>query len=336
MCTKPRIVAQNVIYDVTTKCLPELNVFGNNAFREFFLSELRKTLQKYSYSLLGWSIVNNHFNLVLLSSHFSISTFMHRLDTVLAKHYNRINKREGVVLKSRFSSVIVQGNKLKELIRHVHLNPVRSGECSLERLNTYKWSGHSEILGNKPDFLIDKDLLLSHFSGPDEIKVYEVFIKSYQKNTCNSKFISLLREAHKGRQSFSNALSWIIGDSSFIQHVLKKDRLRKLRLAQHADGSMTLQLLRKKVEECMQLSDKDLFFQGRLDTKCRARQLFTYIGKVVFNFSGKSMADYLNVSNSAVSRMIWKGKSLKNREILISKICPSIIRAEPQETVPVL
>ncbi|MDG5815801.1 transposase [Chitinispirillales bacterium ANBcel5] len=336
MCTKPRVIAQDVIYEVTTRCLPELRVFGDETFRDFFLQELRKNLQKYSYSLFSWSIVDNHYHLVLLSSHFSISTFMHRLNTVLAKNYNRINKREGVVLKTRFSSVIVQENNLKELIRHIHLNPVRSGECSLERLNTYKWSGHGDILGNKSEPLINKDKVLSYFSEPNKTEAYESFITSTQNTTGSNQFIKLLREANNGKQSFSNALPWIIGDSQFIQSVLKKDRLRKLRLARHANGNMSLELLRKSIENCMQLSDEELFFKGRLNSRSQARQFFAHIGKMFFDFSCKSIADYLNVSSSSVSKLVWKANGNDKKDAIVSKLCNIEVRAGPIETAIVI
>jgi hypothetical protein len=49
----------------------------------------------------------------------------------------------------RFKSIATQDqNYIQELVRYVHLNPLRAGICkTLDELNAYPWSGHAALGG---------------------------------------------------------------------------------------------------------------------------------------------------------------------------------------------
>lgn len=69
--------------------------------------------------------------------------------TGYALSYNRQHKRVGYLYQGRYKSVVCEEEPyLRELVRYIHLNPVRAGLVkTIEELDKYRWSGHSVIMG---------------------------------------------------------------------------------------------------------------------------------------------------------------------------------------------
>jgi hypothetical protein len=63
-------------------------------------------------------------------------------------YFNKKHKRSGHLFQNRYKSSAIDSERyLLELIRYIHLNPIRSGIVpSLEKLAAYRWTGHFEIM----------------------------------------------------------------------------------------------------------------------------------------------------------------------------------------------
>ena len=81
---------------------------------------------------------------------------MRRLMTGYAVTFNKRHRRTGHLFQNRYKSVICEEDPyLLELIRYIHLNPLRAGLVNdLKELDKYAWSGHSAILGRRKNPLI--------------------------------------------------------------------------------------------------------------------------------------------------------------------------------------
>ena len=74
---------------------------------------------------------------------------MRKLMTGYAVNFNLRYKRVGHLFQNRYKSVICQEEPyLLELVRYIHLNPIRAGLVSgLENLASYPWSGYRVLMG---------------------------------------------------------------------------------------------------------------------------------------------------------------------------------------------
>ena len=81
---------------------------------------------------------------------------MRRLMTGYAVTFNKRHKRNGHLFQNRYKSVICEEDPyLLELIRYIHLNPLRAKLVNdLKDLDKYPWAGHSAILGRRKNSLI--------------------------------------------------------------------------------------------------------------------------------------------------------------------------------------
>ena len=69
---------------------------------------------------------------------------MRRLLTGYVVSFNRRHKRHGQLFQNRYKSIICQEDiYLKELVRYIHLNPLRAKVVSdISDFNKYDYSGH--------------------------------------------------------------------------------------------------------------------------------------------------------------------------------------------------
>jgi len=85
-----------------------------------------------------------------------LSKVMRRLMTGYAVTFNKRHKRSGHLFQNRYKSVACEEDPyLLELIRYIHLNPLRAGMVKdLKELDKYPWTDHSAILGRRQNALI--------------------------------------------------------------------------------------------------------------------------------------------------------------------------------------
>lgn len=76
---------------------------------------------------------------------------MRRLLTGYAVTFNKRHRRAGHVFQNRYKSIVCEEETyLLELIRYIHLNPLRANIVpNLESLNRYQWCGHAVLMGTR-------------------------------------------------------------------------------------------------------------------------------------------------------------------------------------------
>jgi len=74
---------------------------------------------------------------------------MQRWLTGYAVAFNRRHRRYGRLFQNRYKSILCrQDTYLLELVRYIHLNPIRAGIVSdLKTLNKHPFSGHHALMG---------------------------------------------------------------------------------------------------------------------------------------------------------------------------------------------
>jgi REP element-mobilizing transposase RayT len=100
---------------------------------------------------LAWAIMTNHAHLLLRPQRTKLALFMRRLLTGYAVSFNLRHHRSGHLFQNRYKSIVCEEEPyLLELVRYIHLNPVRAGLVEgMHELDRYEWSGHSVLIGSK-------------------------------------------------------------------------------------------------------------------------------------------------------------------------------------------
>lgn len=320
MSTKPRIVAPDVIYHVFSKGVQDLEMFKKEELKVFFLEQLARTLKKYDFTCLAFSISLNEYHLALQSDQQSISLAMQQFNSIIAKKVNKVLGREGTVFFRRFSSVIVEDDLLKGLIRTINLKKVDLGEISLNELDHYKFCSHSVIMGNCTSDIIDTDNIMK-LMGLSSKEKYLEFLK--EENSFDG-FSKMLKDIDRGKTGFQKPQLWVIGKEEFVKKMIEIDRCRRARIARHICENVCMENVEDQVSRLLLLEKDDLYRAGQCNVRSTARELFVSICKSWYEFSGAETARFLRVTEAAVSRMLTRFSNVENRKYLIEKVLEEI------------
>jgi len=128
-------------------------IFNDDKDRENFIERLSILLPKTKTQCYAWSFMTNHAHFLFRSGTSGIPTLMQRLLTGYAVSYNRRHKRHGQLFQNRYKSIICQEDAyLQELIRHIHLNPLRAKiVADLKGLDSDAYCGHSALMGKNKE-----------------------------------------------------------------------------------------------------------------------------------------------------------------------------------------
>ncbi|MFT5319661.1 MAG: putative transposase [Chlamydiales bacterium] len=144
---------------------------GNNG-QDIFVQEndfsklsllLQEGTERYNHKIFAFCFMSNHIHLVIKVSSASLSKIIQNVSFRYARYINGKYKRIGHLFQGRFRSILVDDAEyLKELVRYVHLNPVRAKIVS--KPEDYYWSGHQAFLESSPFTWISTSETLRRFS----------------------------------------------------------------------------------------------------------------------------------------------------------------------------
>ena len=133
-----RLDAPGVFHHIIIRGIERRKIFRDNRDRENLLERLGKLLLETKTGCYAWAFLPNPAYFLLRRGEVPLATLMRRLLTGYVVSFNRRHKRHGHLLQNRYKSIVCQGETyLQELVRYIHLNPLRAGVVSnLAALNS--------------------------------------------------------------------------------------------------------------------------------------------------------------------------------------------------------
>lgn len=109
--------------------------------RNHWLKLLGRTAERCGWQVFAFSLLDNHYHLLLRTPEGQLAAGMHQLNSDYAGYFNRRHQRRGPLMQGRYKSVLVENaGHWSELSRYIHLNPVRAGLC--QRPEAWRWSSY--------------------------------------------------------------------------------------------------------------------------------------------------------------------------------------------------
>ena len=177
----PRLDAPGTLHHVIVRGIEKRNIVDDDKDREDFVTRMGSIALDTETSIYAWALMTNHAHILLRSSSIGLPTFMRRLLTGYAIWYNRRHRRNGHLFQNRYKSIVCEEDPyFKELVRYIHLNPLRAGLVdTLAKLDHYKWCGHSVIMQRCEYPWQDRHYVLKWFGRKEREakKSYSEFVK---------------------------------------------------------------------------------------------------------------------------------------------------------------
>ncbi len=176
-----RLDAPGVLHHVIIRGIERRKIFRNNKDREDFVERLEILCPGTQTNCYAWAFISNHGHFLLRTGTEPLSGVMRRLLTGYVIGFNHRDGRRGQLFQNRYKSIICQEETyLRELVRYIHLNPIRAGMVqSLDELKGYKYCGHSSLMGRTKREWQDTDYVLGYFgkSKTRARKEYKSFVR---------------------------------------------------------------------------------------------------------------------------------------------------------------
>lgn len=324
MPRQARIDAPGALHHIICRGIERRPVFKNNDDRTDFVRRLSLLLPQTSTRCYAWSLLPNHFHLLLKTGKVPVSNVMHRLLTGYATGFNRRHVRHGHLFQNRYKSILCQEETyLLELIRYIHLNPYRAGQVtSLEELANYPWCGHGHLLGKGgAEWQVRVEILKLFGEKLSTARQnYAEFVADGIARGKRPDLIGggLIRSAG-GWQNLKDQIGkglWqksderILGDGDFVESVLAGANEALETKIPRTETGLTFDSLVERLATTFNLSPSEILSTSKQPTRVRARSLLCYYAVQTLGMTATAVAQQIGLTQSAVTRAVERGSCL--------------------------
>lgn len=324
MPRKARIDAPGALHHIMVRGIEKRDIFYDDNDRDIFVKKLGDIISDTNTCCLAWALMPNHVHLLVRTGITSISAVMQRLLTGYAVIFNLRHERHGHVFHNRYKSILCEEEEyLLELVRYIHLNPLRAGFVGeYQALKKYPYTGHGSILGEYQRDWQAVENVLGFFGNKTKQarRRYREFVRKgiklgRQPNLVGGglirslggwKPIGLLRE--KGNRIKGDER--ILGSGEFVEMILKQCQEQKERKIYFRDKGYDYNWLLAKVAAYFNIEKDVLARRGGYRDRVAARSVLCYWASRELGLSTIELSRRLNVSQPTVSQSIKRGEKI--------------------------
>jgi putative transposase len=322
MPRKARINNPGLTHHIMARTFNDV-LFGDNADRTFYLSCLSRRIKETGFLCYAWVLMDTHVHLLIRTTELPLWQLMKPLNTDYARYYNRKYHRRGPLFSDRYKSIATQDQYyLEQLIRYIHLNPIRARICkTVNQLDRYPWSGHRMIMINDNGGFQEISQVLKRFGKTTGYarKKYREFIEEGIITTIEKDWLSNLRANNNGKQSKDTSGYWVIGDAEFQKSVLKKDAQNRVTLAQYLKQGISLNDVLKVTAEETGIDVRLILHHSKRTPQAKARMIFCFRAREL-GFPTLETGNFLGIQQAAVSHAAHQGAALAKKDKLEWKL----------------
>ncbi|MFH1146415.1 MAG: transposase [Pseudomonadota bacterium] len=323
MPRRARLDVAGALHHIIVRGIERKRIFQDDFDRGNFLDRLEVIIKETSTSCYAWVLMPNHVHLLLRTGTVPISTVMARLLTGYAISYNRRHRRHGQLFQNRYKSFLCQEEPyLLELVRYIHLNPVRARIVpDISALESYPYSGHSVLMGKRKNSWQDARYILGQFGRQTSSarKAYGEFVAAGVARGRRPELVGgglirsiggweRVKDLRKGERVKGDER--ILGDSEFALGALREAEERFERKYRLKAGGYGLEDLEERVADLFGLEPGEIRSPGKYPRIVQARSLFCYWAVRELGESATRLAKEFGLSQPAISLSVQRGEQI--------------------------
>ena len=328
MPRKARIDAPGALHHVIVRGIEKRDIFRDDHDRNSFLERLGAILDESGTRCYAWALLPNHCHLLFETGLSPIATVMRRLLTGYAVTFNRRHRRHGHLFQNRYKSILCQQEVyLKELVRYIHLNPLRAKIVDdLKQLDNYAFCGHSALMDRvkRPWQEVDEVLRMFAAKRYQARDRYRSFVEKgiqlgRRKDLTGGGLlrsaggwlnIKVLREA----KIFYKSDERILGDSDFVERVLANANEQMERKYALQAAGLDLDGLAEIVAGITGVKPSKIFSPGKNRSRVHARSLLCYWAVSELGITLAELSRRAHISQSSISMSVHRGEQIVEKE----------------------
>ena len=164
MARKPRIHVPGGFYHVILRGNSRQDIFFTKNDRQLWESLISQGVGRYEHRIHAYCWMTNHVHIAIQAGQEPLANFISFVASNYARKINLRSERTGHLFERRYRAIIIDADSyLQELVRYIHLNPVRA--MIVAHPEEYPWSSHHTYVGKAcPDWLTVTQVL--QYFGP--------------------------------------------------------------------------------------------------------------------------------------------------------------------------
>lgn len=313
MPRQSRLDAPGVLQHVIVRGIEKRKIFLDETDRHLFVTRLSTLLTATETECLAWALIPNHIHLLLRSGNGGLASFMRRLLTGYAITFNKRHNRVGHLFQNRYKSIVCEEEPyLLELVRYIHLNPLRAGIVkNMAELDRYPWSGHAALIGNQQVEGAATEEVLAHFGKRKKTSIvkYRQFVEDGMAQGQRNDLIGGgLRRSRGNNVEIEQVESFderVLGSGDFVEYLRKEKNLND-----RLPTGISIQQLVERVAEYFGLPADSLKRNSRMPTIVQARGVVCYLAVRKLEKSGTAVGAVLNMKRSGVCLAARRGERI--------------------------
>lgn len=143
MARKLRLEYPGACYHVINRGNYRSAIFESDQTKAAFVACLFEACKKSGWLLHAHVVMRNHYHLAIETPLGHLVAGMQWLQATFANRFNRRRGVNGHLFQGRYKAFLVEeGEPLAAVAHYIHLNPVRAGVISVDRLDEYRHSSY--------------------------------------------------------------------------------------------------------------------------------------------------------------------------------------------------
>jgi putative transposase len=327
MPRQARLDASGTLHHVMIRGIERSSIFDDDQDRRDFISRAGILSQETGTRIVAWALMRNHVHLLLFSGPPGISKFMRRLLTGYALRYNRRHGRNGHLFQNRYKSIVCEeGAYLLELVRYIHLNPLRASQVkSMEELDQYPWSGHRTLVGKEKNNWQERDYVLGQFHEKEgkAIRAYRKFMEEGKDQGRRPELVGggLIRSLGGWSQVLPLSSSWermehddrILGNGDFVAEMIREAGKNVRRYLRDNELKTSIDNAIKEICRKEGVEEQGMRMGVRTRRYSRVRAKISSHLNHEFGVPHAEIARQLGVCTSAIAKAIRKTEAEDNK-----------------------
>lgn len=302
MARQPRLHVAGGVYHVMVRGNGGQKIFFDAGDRSYLYLLLQQGLERYGHRIHGFCCMPNHIHLVMQVHNKPLSQIMQNLSFRYTRWINTQQARSGHVFQGRYKAILVDADEyLLQLIRYIHLNPVRAG--LVNNPVVYPWSSHRAYLGREELSWLSRDWVLSYFAkrATTARQRYAAFVQEGKGEGHRAEF-------HQGGED-----GRVLADDQFLEQVLGMEHNRR--------PVVPLPAIIACISTAYDVHIKDLRGPSRTRVLADARRTIGWLARHFGTVTIQEVANYFHRDASTFSRHIEKLEAaVRNRKGGIPKL----------------
>lgn len=322
MPRQPRLDVPGTLHHVIIRGIERRRIVDDDRDRNYFIERVAELSTDLATPIYAWALMKNHVHMLLRSGPGGLPNFMGKLLTGYAVFYNKRHKRHGHLFQNRYKSIVCEEDSyFRELVRYIHLNPLRGDLIEdMRELDKYEWCGHASIMGKRWHEWQDTAYVLSWF-GDSKKEAKHDYRKFVEKGVSLGRQPQLVGGGlirSMGGWSQVKALrrmgdrqasdERILGSGEFVKQITAEMDLKKKYRVTSQDREEKVEKAIRAVCKERDISINALQNGSRMRNISQARKTLSLKLVDEYGLTLAETARQLGVSTTAVAKIVYKKK----------------------------